>query len=423
MIPWEFAEGARNWAFPGMVAGLLKALTLLSSAPEFYVRATKCVFGILGVIAAIGTYRLAMTAGASPRSAAIAGFAYALAGPVIFFSPRAMNENGAAALLAWGAAWLLDKKQANAWRMAGAGLLSVAIMFRLHSSLLVAVCAGVLMIRNERRVLLGFLVIHAIGLLILGGLDSWAWGHLPHAQFGGWFHSVVQYLKFNLIEGRSSAWGVHPAAYYLKTIFLAMPAFALLLAASVLLLLKKKSWLGWGVVLFIGLHSAVPHKELRFLVPVFPWLFAMLFCLVDVRAKQLRQGAFILMVVVALHSAAVHRGLTFGQLGAYHDKPLTFAYDHNGAVNRLLLKAHHLSDLCGLRVDAAHLAWTGGHSYLHRNVPLYHLGQPAVETGYFNYAIVNDERVPAVAREGPFALVKTRSEPCVEDNRYSWKLP
>ena len=63
MVSWEFAEGARNWAFPGMVAGLLKVLSFWSADPRFYMRAAKCAFGILGVVAALGTYRLAKTAG------------------------------------------------------------------------------------------------------------------------------------------------------------------------------------------------------------------------------------------------------------------------------------------------------------------------------------------------------------------------
>lgn len=423
MISWEYAEGARNLAFPGMVAGLLKALSLLSAAPQFYVRAVKCVFAVLGTIAALGTYRLARTAGAGRQAAAAAGGACALAGPLIYFAPRAMSENAAAVLLVWGAAWLLDKDRRLAQRLAGSGLLSIAILCRLHSGVLVAVCGAVLLFRKEWAVALGFGAIQAAGLLVLGALDALTWGRLPGARFGGWFHSVVEYLNFNLIEGGAAAWGVHPGAYYLNTVHLAMPAFALLLAAAALLSLKRRFWLGCGVILFVGLHSVVPHKELRFLVPVFPWLFATLFCLVDAAAGRLRQGVSICLVIVAVHSAATHRELTFGRLGAYPDRPRASAYDDNGGVNRLLLAAHRLPDLCGLRVDAAHLAWTGGHTYLHRAVPLYHQGRPAVETGYYNYAIVRDELTPAVAREGPFALVKIRSEPCVTDHGYSWELP
>ncbi len=423
LVPWEFSEGARNWAFPGMLAGLLKVLSLLDAGPQFYVRATKCVFGILGAIAALGTYRLARTAGASSQAAAAAGCAYALAGPVIYFAPRAMSENAAAVLLVWGAAWLLDQDERLARRLAGAGLLSIAIMCRLHSGVLVAVCAAVLLFRKERSVLAGFTAIQAAGLLAMGALDALTWGHLPGARFGGWFHSVLHYLQFNLIEGGASAWGVHPGFYYLETIFLAMPAFALLLAAATLLSLRKTAWLGCGVLLFIGLHSAVPHKEFRFLVPAFPWLFAMLFSLVDAGAGRWRRGVAAGLVVVAVLSAASHRLLTFGRLGAYSSRHWTSAYDDNGAVNRLLLAAHRLPDLCGLRVDAAHLAWTGGYTYLHRDVPLYHRGQPPVESGHFNYAIVRDVSAPSVAREGPLALVKIGSGPCVTDHGYSWRLP
>ncbi len=423
MVPWEFAEGARNWTFPGLLAGLLKVMSLLGAGPQFYVRAIKCVFGLLGAIAALGTYRLAKTAGASSPAAAAAGGAYALAGPAIYFAPRAMSENAAAVLLVWGAAWLLDKDERYARRLVGAGLLSVAIMCRLHAGVLVALCAAVLLFRRERRILVGFAVVQSAGLLAMGALDALTWGHLPGARFGGWFHSVWHYLPFNLVEGGASAWGVHPGSYYLETIFLAMPAFALLLAAAALLSLRKTAWLGCGVLLFIGLHSVVPHKEFRFLVPVMPWLFAMLFSLVDAGAGRWRRGVAAGLVVVAVLSAASHRLLTFGRLGAYPGRHGTSAYDDSGAVNRLLLAAHRRPDLCGLRVDAVHLAWTGGYTYLHRDVPLYHQGQPSVESGHFNYAIVRDAAAPSVAREGSLALVKIRSGPCATDPDYSWRLP
>jgi GPI mannosyltransferase 3 len=203
----------------------------------------------------------------------------------------------------------------------------------------------------------------------------------------------------------------------------AMPLFALLVAAGTFLALKKAFWLGGGALLFFGLHSAFPHKEFRFLIPVFPWFFAALFCLVDLRARRLRQAASLVLVGVAVHSALVHRGLSFGQLGAYPDRPSASAYNDNGGLNRLLIAAYALPDLCGLRIDETHLAWTGGYSYLHREVPLYHLGQSPIESGYFNYAIERDDTGQAVAREGPLALIKVGSERCQKDPAYKWNLP
>lgn len=50
--------------------------------------------------------------------------------------------------------------------------------------------------------------------------------------------------------------------------------------------------------------------------------------------------------------------------------------DDLGSTNRLLMQAYYPDDLCGLKVESAHLTWAGGYSYLHRDVPLYHQTGP-----------------------------------------------
>ena len=80
--------------------------------------------------------------------------------------------------------------------------------------------------------------------------------------------------------------------------------------------------------------------------------------------------------------------------------------------------------MCGLRIDATHLAWSGGSTYLHRNAPLYHLGQPSPQTRLFNYVITNaGSGAEVVARDGTLELVHLPLEPCAVDPGYSWRLP
>jgi phosphatidylinositol glycan class B len=176
-------------------------------------------------------------------------------------------------------------------------------------------------------------------------------------------------------------------------------------------------------VVFIAAHSAIAHKELRFILPVLPVLFAA----AAVGFSQLELGRQrVLLTAVALAavvSALGHRGLTFGDIGAYPERAKSSAWDDFGPVNRLMKVASARPDLCGLRIDAAHLAWTGGSSYLHRRAPLYMPGTSAQE-GHFNYAILRPgSGAEVVATQGGLELVHLPLAQCVPDERYTWQLP
>src|SRR5438128_658065 len=65
IVAWEFQEGARNWAFPGFIALVLKGCQMLGvTDPRTYVMAVRAVFCLVGVATAAATYQLARSLGA-----------------------------------------------------------------------------------------------------------------------------------------------------------------------------------------------------------------------------------------------------------------------------------------------------------------------------------------------------------------------
>jgi phosphatidylinositol glycan class B len=423
LIAWEYLRGARSWALPGLVAGLLKLCVWFGATePRQYLYVVRLFFSALGVATAYAAYRLAREHGASTIAAACSAALFALVAPAIYFGPRAMSETASALPVALGLALAL-RPQPSRWATAlGVSLLGAAVLFRLQNAVFAIAVLGILAARRNWRQLLEAAVVFAIWAVLFGLLDKLTWG--------GWFHSAVVYLRANVLEHKSEVWGTSPVTYYLEVPWRSMAGPMACIAVLGLFAAARAPGLLVAAAAFVLLHSLIPHKELRFILPALP-----IFCAlagVGIGALQMRSrlaglpAVAAILICSALSALRFHR-LTFGDLGQYEDlKPGASAYDDFGSVNRLLLAAHGRPDLCGLKIEAVHLAWTGGFTYLHRRVPLYsHLG-PARQSGFYNYVIafIGPMRPDQVAAaEGNLVLQRLSQSKCVKDDAYQWLLP
>jgi len=421
-VPWEFIDGARNWALPGLVAFIFWLAKLLGlGSPHQYLGLARIAFSAASVGCAYGGWRLAKACGARDWPAAVGAAAAALYALGLYFGHRAMSENASALTVILGL-WLLVEDGARRRRLTGASLLGVSVLLRLQCGLFcVAALAWLLARRQWKKALETFGVLCAWAF-VFGLLDHLTWADAPGARFGGWFHSAFKYLETNLVQNVGARWGTADASYYFATLFGAMPALAVVLAVGALLSVRKAPLVLASALVFLVAHVFVPHKELRFLLPMLPLLFP----LAAAGFSQLPAGKVTAVALAALGLSAGWslvraRSLTFGDLGAYADRPTVSAWDDFGPINRLLINAGQREDLCGIRVPA-HLAWVGGYSYLHKNVPLYMPNQPP-QLGHFNYAIApSPTGLPPLAQDGPYELVKI-AEGCVPDPGFSWRLP
>jgi hypothetical protein len=426
LVPWEFVQGARNWAFPGALAALLKlcAWTGLDQ-PSAYLGAVRVAFCAAAAATGYGAFRLARGQGASALASAAGASAFLLSAVPIYFAHRAMSETASAAPVAFGLALVLDRGRPGSrprWRLLlGASLLGVAVLFRLQNAVFAAGALAILAARRDRR-----------GLLeAAGALAAWAafYGLLDLFTWGGLFHSAIEYLRFNLVEGQAARWGTAEPWYYLRVLWSSMPAPALALLTLWALGARRAPGLSLLALAFLLVHSLVPHKELRFLFPLLPLLSALAAVGFDALPEAVpRRAALAVVLGCGAFSAIRLPALTFGDLGQYeHERPGASALDDFGAVNRLLLAAHRRADLCGLKVEAVHLAWSGGATYLHRPAPLYPSSGPPRESGFFNYALAPQGWVTpgseVVAREGPLVLLRLPVTGCRRDEGYQWRLP
>ena len=425
MQAWEFLEGARNWTLPGLVAALFKLSTLVGlEEPRGYLGVTRSVFGLLGAATAWGSWRLARAYGASPLAAGAGASLFALAAVPLYFAPRAMSENASALPVVLGLALALAPGASRRAGVAGASLLGLAVLLRLQNGVFCVGLLAVLAARRDWRAARDALAVLAGWAFLFGLLDRLTWGR--------WFHSALVYLDFNVVKNGAATFGTEPFSYYNRVLFRAMGGVTLVTAVLTLFAARRAPGLFGVAAAFYLLHALQPHKALRFLVPSLPLFAALAGVGLDTVLRHLppspvRLALPLVVVAVAGFSGLRMGGLTFRDIGQYPGaKSLQNAWDDFGPANRLLITAGRLPDVCGLKVEGIHLAWTGGYSYFHRDVPLYAHHGPGRESRLYSHvltlsgAVANGE---VVASEGPFVLVRLPHGRCTPDPAWSSRLP
>nr|CAG4642455.1 EOG090X04MD [Evadne anonyx] len=144
--------------------------------------------------------------------------------------------------------------------------------------------AAILIFRGELAILMGFILIGELlnkrisisktlniaipsGLIYLSAtilVDSYFWQR--------WLWPEGEVLWYNTYLNKSADWGTSPFWWYFySAIPRAMGASVVFLPIG-LLLEKRIRWIMWQPLLFVLLYSVLPHKELRFIIYVFPLL-------------------------------------------------------------------------------------------------------------------------------------------------------
>jgi hypothetical protein len=403
---WEFIDGARHWTLPGFVAGVLWFASKLH-LPLIATVEVVCVAIHSATIVAISV--LAQRLGASRWSSALSAVVFAVMGLAVFMAPRTMGE-GLSALPVTVALALCVKPSRRGLIIAGV-LLTLAVGLRLQNGLF---CLGALALvwrRGSRREAGVLFAVLLAGALAYGLVDLFTWG--------SFFHSAMVYVRFNLIEGRASSFGTAPPWHYVTSLITAEGATVIPLVLLSLAAMRRTPDLAWVIIVFLAVHSLIPHKELRFVFPILPLLAAHAAVGFDLVKPQV-QGAVLFLALLSLTALP---WLTFGRLGI-HDPPReTNALDFGGPYNRLLQKAGTLDDLCGLRIEGFPHWRTGGYAYFHKNAPLYRAEKPGEGAGHFNYVIAAKGAFAGteLALDHDVALIRLDTA-CTPDPAYDWRL-
>jgi len=192
--------------------------------------------------------------------------------------------------------------------------------------------------------------------VVAGGVLDWL-------TWGAPFQSIWLHFLRNTVDGVGSAIGTDPAAYYLQYLLVGLWPAPLLLALAVLGATRAPA-LGAAALVTLLIHSAVPHKEVRFIylaLAAAPILIGVGVALLLTRFRLRGRAVFAAAV-------AVWCGLSW--LGAT-SPALAARWSLNRGPVMAFLAASRLPALCGLAVRDMRLIDSGGYAYLHRDAPLF----------------------------------------------------
>jgi GPI mannosyltransferase 3 len=393
LVPWEFRDGARSWFFPGTIAAIWEAASLLGVDSSLTLVMLARLFMVAcSVVAIVFATKLAVETRGMRAGVAVAVILATLP-PSVVFSYRGMSETASAPLIALGA-WLLSKRTPRAAHLAGLSI-ALACLCRYQNGLFVLVFVATLLLQRRWREVAALCTTGA-GVALFGGLLDWV-------TWGSPFHSFVAYVEFNLLHDGASTFGVEPFSYYATALWTSVGLMLPVLVICFGIGAFYEPVLGGAVLAYVLAHSVLPHKEFRFLVPCLPLFGVVAGVGVDALLRRVRMPRLVpaLSAVSALALTAsfgfglVH--LDFGAMGQYAgtERSSTSIWRHEEDATLLLADTGERSDLCGVTVLGSRAAFTGAYTYLHRDVPLIYENQ-LCSTAPSNYIIAPIARASAV---------------------------
>ncbi len=356
---WEWVQGIRSWAVPGIFGGALVGLHAIGiDHPRALVVGLWILCSTLQAFGTLALFR-AVEEDAGAPSARVAAFVHSTWGGYAIYAARTLGD--ALAVPPVLGALLFAQRARDDDRVANGGacgvLLGLAIAARYPSLVFALPLGAALLVRRRWGAFGGFIGGLAAVLGALGVLDALTWGR-P-------FHSLIGYLGFNQPYGTVlSRFGASPGWYYLAM----LPAMAFVPLLYPLARSIRRGGIPLACLAVYGLAIQIhPHKEPRFLLPVLPLLTLCAAPACAERWERLRGRLASRTGVLAVYAAwsiasaswllpfSFHRGIVDAEIAAGRDPALT-----------------HL--LVGTD------PWrTGGRFYLHRDVPVTYASGPDLD--------------------------------------------
>lgn len=381
VVAWEWVQGLRNWAVPGMLGGLLALCRVLGlEHPWAMVGVLWCACAGVQAVGTLLLFRLVEERDGR-EAALLAAGVHATWGGFLIYAARPIGDVLSAVPLLGALLWAWRARARGGFRegLWSGVLLGLAFVVRYPSAVFGVPLAVSLAWARRWRSLGGFSLGAGLVLLGLGALDWLTWG-MP-------WHSAWRYFHFNIFSGSAAAdFGRKPWWWYAPILAGMAP---MLLVWHFARGLARRDVVVGAFVFYLGVVSALGHKEARFLVPLLPLFVAIAADPAWRDLSRLEGRRTVLGVLVGLYvlSSVAAATVLF---------PLGW---RAGVIDGTVFAGRDVA-LTGLAIIGPPEWNTGGRFYLHREVPVfvaYERTEAEVREGLadagFSHALVDGKAV------------------------------
>ncbi len=335
----------------------------------------------------------------------------ALLPTLLYWTPHTLQGTPGLLCFTWGVVHWLEGARAESAQAAKRAAFWVGFwfgltgVFRFTAGFYMLVPLAAMLLRPSAHLsrpatLLRVLTGAAGPVLALGAVDWATWGK-P-------FHSIIEHIKYNFIEGGASDHGKSPTLFYLSVAVWARLGPLAPIVVAVALAGLRKTWpLLLTAALPLALLTTVPHKEERFLMNQWPLFAALLgvglvtlVALVE-RRRASRAGP-LLGLALAL-GVLVSNALGTAPSDVPHDEavqPHDLAWRERAGIFAAQDFVGRQPDASGLLLhDRQHL--NGGYVVMGRTIPQVSFNRRLLDAPVFDYA--------ALRTDGPEARLVLRA--------------
>lgn len=398
-LTWTYQVGLRNYLLPGLIAGVMRLATVFGSQPAVYLNAVAAVMCLCSLSVVVSAFVWGHRA-AGRIGAIVTGFLAAVWFELIYFASPTLSETAAMDTLVLGVCLCDDQDGPVPVRRLwwGGALLGLACVFRIQIAPAVVVVGLWLLWRRGTPALWRLTAAGAVPVIAAGLLD-WVTYRYP-------FQSFILNVWANLFAGVSAHFGTQPFYYYADLEAHYLGGVLAVLALLALIGARQRPLLMLVAAVIIGTHSALGHKEYRFLAPALPFTIILaglgasrIIAWLTPQLDRPRQRAIVATALMLFAFASWAQAME----GPFRREWLRGSGEIAAARD---IAAR--SDVCGIGaygIDGSALA---GVVRYHHDVPVYSVSRPAhfpLDAVSFNVVIARDDDLPPVAGTG-FSLAR-----------------
>lgn len=388
IVPWEYHYGMRSWLVPLSLAPLMRLGDALQPAGMLYLLLPKLAVAALSLLILPAAWSLG--ARLSRLHALVAMLVAATWYQLVYFGGHVLTETMAVSVILPAAALLLPDTQRPRLLLLAGVLLGLGTILRFHY----APALFVLVLLSCGKDLGRWWPVVAGGILslLLGAAVDLAMGQATFGWLAENFHQ-------NIVQDRASGFGVSGPNEYLLMYVKGWGIWLVPIILCIAPVISRYRPLFWMAVVNLVLHSAIGHKEFRFvlLTTAILVILAAIGSVEWLRKLQPRlpdRAARLAPAVLLLAWIGVSAGLAAGDGMRPRWRAFSAGFEASASLRQE-------PSLCGAALLGLPFWETGGYAYLHRRVPLY-LVAPADlprSAGAYNAIIAaRDAGVPAPYR-------------------------